>query len=74
MAATLYRMLTGKHAIEARRLDEWLVAVQSQESPPAITLNSSIPVRVSEALGNALSRDPGSRPQTVRDFMETLGI
>jgi len=74
MAATLYRMLTGKHAIEARRLDEWLVAVQSQESPPAITLNANIPVRVSEALGNALSRDPSQRPQTVREFMEMLGI
>ena len=74
LAATLYRMLTGKHAIEARRLDEWLTAVQTQESPPAITLNSRIPVHVSEALGTALLRNPSQRPQTVREFLGLLGI
>jgi serine/threonine-protein kinase len=72
MAATLYRMLTGRHPIEARKLHEWMVAAQSQEAPDAITVNPKIPVRISDALRAALRRDPAARPQSVREFLDML--
>ena len=74
MAATLYRMITGKHPIEARRLDEWMQLVQSSESTEAIKINPAIPRRISDALADALRRDPKSRPQTVAEFMGMLGL
>lgn len=74
MAATLYRMITGKHPIEARRLDEWMQLVQSSESIEAIKVNPAIPRRVSDALADALRRDPSRRPQSVAEFMGMLGL
>jgi len=74
MAATLYRMLTGKHPIEARRLDEWMVAVQTSESPEASSIRPAIPQRVSDALTSALMRDPTRRPQSVSEFLGLLGL
>jgi len=74
MAATLYRMITGKHPIEARRLDDWMQAVQTSESPAAISINPAIPQRISDALAAALMRDPSRRPQSVAEFMGLLGL
>ena len=73
-AATLYRMITGKHPIEARRLDEWMQAVQNSESPEAITINPAIPARVNDALTAALQRNPSKRPQSVAEFLSMLGV
>jgi len=74
MAATLYRMLTGKHPIEARRLDEWMGAIQSTAPPPAASLDPSIPQNVSDAMDAALKKTPAERPESVRAFLKLLGL
>ena len=71
-AATIYRMLTGRHPIEAKRLNDWLVAVQSQAPPLAREVQPSIPEKVSAALARALDRDPDRRQPTMRDFRKEL--
>jgi len=74
MAATLYRMLTGRHPIEARRLDEWMGAIQSQAPPPAISLNADIPEHISNALDQALKKTPDERPESVAAFLKLLKL
>ena len=71
-AATIYRMITGRHPIEAKRLNDWLVAVQSQEPPPAREIRPDIPEKVGAALARALDRDPERRQPTMRDFRKDL--
>lgn len=72
-AATIYRMLTGRHPIEAKRLNDWLVAVQSQQPPPAREIQPGIPPPVSAALARALDKDPERRPASMRDLRRELG-
>ncbi len=73
-AATLYRMLTGRHPIEAKKLNEWLAAIQTEVQPPARTIRPEIPERVSDALDRALSKDPNERHGSMRDFRKDLGL
>ena len=73
-AATLYRALTGRHPIEAKKLDEWLAAVQDQIPPPAAELRPEIPAYVSEALGKALAKDPADRYTSMTDFKRALRL
>ncbi len=73
-AATLYRMLTGRHPIEAKKLDEWLLAIQTQVPPAANSIRADIPARISDALGKALLKDPEERIQSVPEFRKALGI
>jgi len=74
LAATLYRSLTGRHPIEARKLDEWLNAIQHEVPPPAISLQPDIPQRISDALGAALDKDPEKRPASMPEFRRALGL
>jgi len=74
MAATLYRMLTGRHPIEARRLDEWMAAIQSQSPPSAASLDPAIPAHISEALDAALRKTPEERPASVAEFLRMLRL
>jgi hypothetical protein len=71
-AATIYKMLTGRHPIEAKRLNDWLVAVQSQSPPLALEIQPGIPEKVSAALAKALDKDPDRRHPTMRDFRRDL--
>jgi serine/threonine-protein kinase len=72
-AATIYRMITGRHPIEAKRLNDWLVAVQSQQPPPAREIQPGIPEKVSAALARALDKNPERRPASMRDLRKDLG-
>ena len=73
-AASIYRMLTGRHPIEAKRLNDWLVAVQSETPPPAREIRSEIPEKISKALAKALDRDPDRRHASMRDLRQDLGL
>jgi hypothetical protein len=73
-AATIYRMLTGRHPIEAKRLNDWLVAVQSQAPPPAREIRPDIPQKVNDALAKALDKEPNRRHPSMRDFRKDLGL
>jgi len=71
-AATIYRALTGRHPIEAKKLDEWIVAVQDQVPPPAKSLRPEIPDHVSDALDKALQKDPAKRFEEIPAFRRAL--
>ncbi len=73
-AATLFRMLTGRHPIEARKLNEWLQAIQTQVPPTAQSLRPEIPDKVSAALDRALDKNPAKRPATITEFRRDLGM
>jgi len=71
-AATIYRTLTGRHPIEAKKLDEWLTAVQAQVPPPVKELRPEVPDYVSEALVRALCKDPTERFNSMTEFKKAL--
>ncbi len=73
-AATFYRMFTGRHPIEARKLDEWFQAVQTQVPPPAREVKPEVPAAISAALEKALAKEPGERYDTVHQFAAELGV
>ena len=73
-AATLYRMLTGRHPIEAKKLEEWLEAIQTQVPAPAASLLPEIPARISDALDKALKKAPEERYATIAEFSKALGL
>ncbi|MHC4223084.1 MAG: protein kinase domain-containing protein [Planctomycetota bacterium] len=74
VGATLYRTLTGRHPIEARKLNEWLEAVKTQTPPSARTIRAEIPEQVSGALDKALEKDPDRRFASMTEFREALGL
>ena len=74
LAATIYRTLTGRHPIEAKRLDEWLQAIQTEIPPRARDIRPEITKRTDEALARALAKDPGDRPPSMVDFGKALGV
>jgi hypothetical protein len=74
LAATLYRMLAGKHPLEAKRLDEWLAAIQGKAPESVIKFRPEIPQHVSDAIDHALLKTPEERPQSVTEFLTRLGI
>jgi serine/threonine-protein kinase len=73
-AATIYRTLTGRHPIEAKKLDEWFEAIQTAVPPPASSVRPEIPERVSKALAKALSKDPAARQGSMAELRRDLGI
>jgi hypothetical protein len=74
LAATLYRCLTGRHPIEAKKLDEWLAAIQSQVPPPLSQLKPGISPRVEAAILKALAKDPEKRQPSMTEFRRELGL
>jgi len=73
-AATLFRTLTGRHPIEAKKLDEWFHAVQTQIPPRAESLRPEIPAEIGAALAKALDKDPARRQASVRELAGELGL
>lgn len=73
-AATIFRMLTGRHPIEAKKLNEWLQAIQTQVPPPANSIREDIPQQVSDALAKALSKNPKDRQETIASLATDLGL
>ena len=74
LGATLYRGLTGRHPIEAKKLDEWLMAIQDQVPRPIKELCPEVPDRISEAIGKALEKDPKDRYTSMTEFRRALGV
>jgi hypothetical protein len=74
LAATLYRMLTGRHPIEARKFDDWLAAIRNDIPPSPRSLRPEIPERISNAIDRALCKDPDERHASMAAFREDLGL
>ncbi len=73
-AATLFRMITGRHPIEARRLDEWFAAIQDQVPPPANSVRTEIPEHISRALSKGLAKSPNARYTSIAELAKDLGL
>jgi serine/threonine-protein kinase len=73
-AATIFRMLTGRHPIEAKKLNEWLQAIQTQVPPPANSIREEIPQQIADALAKALSKNPRDRQTTIAELTTDLGL
>jgi hypothetical protein len=73
-AATIFRMLTGRHPIEAKKLNEWLQAIQTQVPPPANSIREDIPQQIADALAKALSKNPRDRQTTIAELIADLGL
>ncbi len=74
LGATLYRALTGRHPIEAKKLSDWLRAVQTQEAEPLKRHCASVSPRVEEAVTRALLKDPMKRFGSMKEFRSALGL
>jgi len=74
LAATLYRTLAGRHPIEAKKLDEWLHAIQTQSPPPLGTLKPGVSKRVEAAIMRALDKNPDRRHASMTEFRRDLGL
>jgi serine/threonine-protein kinase len=66
LAATLYHMLTGKEPVEATD------RAAGTDMPAVQALNPRIGAGLSQAVMQALSMEPRNRPQTAREFMDSL--
>ena len=71
-AATIYRMLTGRHPIEAKKLDEWFQAIQTEVPPTAKEVQPGIPDTISKALDKALAKDPADRHDSITELARDL--
>ena len=60
--------------MEARRLDEWLSAIQGKAPESAAKIRSEIPQNVSDALDMALKQTSAERPKSIREFMQMLEL
>jgi serine/threonine protein kinase len=66
LAATLYHMLTGKEPVEATD------RAAGTDMPAVQALNPRIGAGLSQAVMQGLSMEPRNRPQTAREFMDSL--
>jgi hypothetical protein len=73
-AATVYRTITGRHPIEAKKLDEWFQAIQHENPPPANSVRDDIPAALSDALARGLAKDPADRHESISELRRDLGL
>ncbi|MFQ5845063.1 MAG: protein kinase, partial [Planctomycetota bacterium] len=74
LGATLFRALTGRHPIEARKLDEWMTALQTETPPRASSIRTGISPQLDDALQKALQKEPAKRHASMRTFRKALGL
>jgi len=73
VGATLYEVVTGRHAVSGD--SNWAVMNSHlhQTPIPPLEVNASLPPAVSDAILRALSKDPAGRFQTAAEFQAVLG-
>jgi hypothetical protein len=72
--ATIYRALTGRHPVEAKKLEDWLALVKSQVPTPARELRPDVPQHISDALDKSLAKSPDDRFASVTEFIKAMGF
>ena len=68
LGVVLFRMVAGKMPFDGRTYDE-ILSSQLQRKPAALT---GAPEPLAELVAQMLARDPGKRPQLMRDVQERL--
>jgi serine/threonine protein kinase len=71
-AVTLFRLLTGRDPFEASAPVDRFVKMLNEEPPLLHSLRPEVPVPLSQAVGRALSKDPGQRFADVRALRQAL--
>ena len=66
LGATLFSIVTGKDPLES------VQRMAGERMPPAIQIDSSIPLQISQAIEKAMSLEPGQRYQNAADFKAVL--
>jgi serine/threonine-protein kinase len=72
--ATVYRALTGRHPVEAKKLEDWLNLVKTQIPTPARELRADVPQPISDALDKSLAKSPDDRFATMTEFIKAMGF
>lgn len=74
VGVTLYQLLTGRLPFEAT--SEYEIASAHLNSSPAdpATVNPNIPVPLSKIVLKSLSKSPGDRFQTAKEFLDSLSL
>jgi len=72
LAVLAYQMLGGRRPFQAPTDAALIYAILSGEPAPLSTLNSAIPVRSSESIAKALSKDPADRYPSCLEFIDDL--
>jgi len=74
VGVTLYQLLTGRLPFEAA--SEYEIASAHLKSPPAdpVTINPNIPAHLSKIVLRSLSKSPGDRFQTAKEFLDSLTV
>jgi serine/threonine protein kinase len=74
VGVTLYQLLTGRLPFEGA--SEYEIASAHIKSSPAdpIAINPTIPVHLSKIVLKSLSKSPGDRFQTAKEFLDSLSL
>ncbi|MCP4600632.1 MAG: protein kinase [Proteobacteria bacterium] len=73
LGALAYRILTGKHAYPARRIEDLIDKWRTVPKRPS-TINSTIPPKLSDLVMSLLNHDPLARPASAAEVIERLRV
>jgi hypothetical protein len=72
VGALLYRLVTGKHAVDAASLDDLLARHRRGEQPRPAALRAAMPAPLARAVSRSLARSPGDRFASAGEFARAL--
>jgi len=70
--ATLYEMLTGRKAFQAKSQVSLMASILEHDPPSMSTLLPALPAALDEILEGCLAKDPEERWQSIRDVVHQL--
>lgn len=68
LGTVLWELVTGRDLFHRRTELEMLKAITEEDAPSARSVNPDVPEAMDRFLRRALSRDPGDRPATAKEF------
>src|SRR5207248_10887541 len=72
MGALTFEMLTGRLPFVGANRMEVAYATVNSPIPSAVKLNANLPDELDQLLTKVLAKDPGQRPQSVRDLLAQM--
>jgi serine/threonine protein kinase len=72
LGSVMYRMLTGERAFQGNEVFAVLMALTTVHPTPPHEVNPEVPPGLSKLVMHLLAKEPGDRPQSAREVVETL--